>query len=68
MEKASSVKSITGNKQEGSERWQENARQWKHLVSPLQPSAQDTSFYSDLVQEWYQHHGHPPGFAPGSYT
>ena len=59
MKNASSVKSLIGNNREMPDRWQENARQWKHLVSPLQPSAQDIGFYSDLVQEWYQHHGSP---------
>ena len=59
MQNASSVKSITGNKRERSDRWQENARRWQHLGPPLRPSAQDIGFNSDIVQEWGRHHGTP---------
>ena len=59
MKNVSSVKSITGNKREGSVHWQEASRQWQHLGPPLRPSPQDIEFFEDGVQEWIHHYGTP---------
>ena len=59
MKNVSSVKSIIGNKREGSVHWQEASRQWQHLGPPLRPSPQDIEFFEDEVQEWVHHYGTP---------
>jgi hypothetical protein len=59
MKNFSSVKSIAGDKREGSVHWQETARKWQLLGPPLRPSPQDIEFFKDGVQEWIHHYGKP---------
>jgi SAM-dependent methyltransferase len=40
--------------------WQEMARQWARLGSPLRPPAEDICFYAKTVQCWTQHSKRPP--------